>query len=492
MEVKHLALLNKDLAMDKEEYQTKYEAFAKERSKVQKDPWKLHYHIMPESGWLNDPNGLCQFQGTYHIYYQYSPFDVEGKTKLWGHMTTRDLLQFKQEEPVLFPDSRVDERGVYSGSAFIQKDTIHYFYTGNVKLFDQTYDYINKGREQNTIHVESKDGIHFSDKELLMSNKEYPSDMSCHVRDPKIYQKKDTYYMVLGARDLSSKGCVLIYESKDLKQWNYKMRIQSKEAFGYMWECPDLFDLNDKQFLITCPQGVAQEGYRFENVHQCGYFPLSIDFETETYELKEFHELDYGFDFYAPQSFVDEQGRRIMIGWMGLPDIDYTNPTTQRGWQHALTIPRVLNEKNGILYQTPIEELNQLRKDALTTSTQELNELALWEDCFELRIHVELMDDFVLQLRKGACLSYDKRKNLMTLSFQECGYGRTSRHAEITELKNLAIYADTSSLEIFINDGSTVFTSRVYTETKDNQIQFLSCDMKAGIEFYRMGSIAIR
>lgn len=491
MELKHLPLLDKDLAMDQKAYEAHYAAFAEERNKVQNDPWRLHYHIMPQSGWLNDPNGLCQFHGIYHIYYQYSPFDVEGKTKLWGHMTSKNLLQFQQEEPVLFPDCRGDERGVYSGSAFIKEDTIHYFYTGNVKLFDQPYDYINEGREQNTIHVSSQDGYHFSDKELVLNNQDYPSDMSCHVRDPKIYEKDGIYYMVLGARDRMSRGCVLMYESTDLKQWNYKLKLSSEQEFGYMWECPDLFSFDEQYFLITCPQGVQQQGYRFANVHQCGYFPLDIDFTTGSYELKEFHELDHGFDFYAPQSFEDEQGRRILIGWMGLPDIDYTNPTTKQGWQHALTMPRVITHRNGILYQTPIEEMKELRQEEIHTNTKDFSSLKLLEDCFEMRIDVEQEDDFVLQLRKGATISYQKETKQFTLTLKECGYGRTNRTTVLKELNKLAIYADTSSFEIFVNDGETVFTTRVYSKHCENNVCFLSCDMIGDIRFYRLGSISI-
>ena len=176
-----------ELSMNRKEYELLDQQFVKERNKVAQDPWRLGYHIMPESGWLNDPNGLCQLHGHYHIYYQYSPFDAEGNTKLWGHMTTKDFISYQQEEPVLYPDQRMDARGVYSGSAFRLGDELYFFYTGNVKLFDQEdYDYVHQGREQNTILVTSKDGYVFSEKECLMSNEDYPAGMSCHIRDPKI------------------------------------------------------------------------------------------------------------------------------------------------------------------------------------------------------------------------------------------------------------------------------------------------------------------
>lgn len=134
-------------------------------------------------------------------------------TKLWGHYTTTDWIHFQECEPFLFPDCDWDRDGVYSGSAFVDGDKIHYFYTGNVKLQDKDYDYILEGREQNTIHLVSEDGMHAGEKQLVMTNADYPADMSKHVRDPKIFVKNGRYYMVQGARDCESKGCVLLFES---------------------------------------------------------------------------------------------------------------------------------------------------------------------------------------------------------------------------------------------------------------------------------------
>lgn len=496
MEVKHSTSLNKagkgNLSMTKQEYEVLYEQYQEERNKVAKDPWRLHYHLMPESGWLNDPNGLCQYHGVYHIYYQYSPFDVEGKTKLWGHMSSRDMINFQQEEPVLFPDHRVDERGVYSGSAFIEQDQLYFYYTGNVKLEDKVYDYINEGREQNTVLVESKDGVSFSEKKWLMSNSDYPEDMSCHIRDPKVFKKNGQYYMVLGARDKASKGCVLLYQSTDLYHWTYHMRIASEQVFGYMWECPDFIELQGKQFLITCPQGVAQLGYEFANVHQCGYFPISLDVEKKTYQLDSFVQLDRGFDFYAPQSFVDEQGRRILIGWMGLPDIEYQNPTCEKGWQHALTIPRQLTEKNGRILQQPLEEMRALRKNHRVMDGEQLKKAPLTASCFELKMKIVEEGSFVLQLRKGAWLRYEQQTHTLTLSFEACGYGRDQRSVVLTSLRSLQIFADTSSFEIFVNEGEEVFTSRVYTKAQEDIVAFEDLRGAMQLDFYELNGYQIK
>ena len=200
--------------------------------------YKLNYHLMPPTGWLNDPNGLCFYKGTYHIYYQYCK-DVMGEgEKCWGHYSSKDFKSYKKEEIALFPDLDIDKDGVYSGSTLIE-DGMHIFYTGNVKL-KGNYDYIHAGRLSNTIHVYSKDGLHFSKKEVVLDNKDYPSNLSNHIRDPKVFKENDTYYMVLGARNNDDVGLVLFYSSKDLKKWTFEKEIKSDKKFGYMWECPDL------------------------------------------------------------------------------------------------------------------------------------------------------------------------------------------------------------------------------------------------------------
>ena len=213
--------------MTKEDYLNEYKTHKSMRDNVKRDNYRLQYHLMPPTGFLNDPNGLFQKDGVYHIYFQYTPFTAGWGTKLWGHYTSKDMINFNQEEPFLYPDISLDRDGVYSGSAFVEDETIHYFYTGNVKLTDrEDYDYINSGREQNTIHMTSKDGYKISEKELILSNDDYPIDMSKHVRDPKIFKKNNYYYMVLGGRTSDNQGCVLLYKSKDLINFEYYNRIE--------------------------------------------------------------------------------------------------------------------------------------------------------------------------------------------------------------------------------------------------------------------------
>ena len=344
--------------------------------------------------------------------------------------------------------------GVYSGTAFVENDTIHFFYTGNVKyLHWPGCDYTYAGREQNTIHVVSPDGYVVSDKERLLSNHDYPSNMTKHVRDPKVFKIKDDYYMILGARTLEGVGCAVLYQSQNLKEWHYFNTITSAKPLGYMWECPDIIELEDHLFLVVCPM-------QWEDpIYQRGYFPLKYNFEENTYQLGDFVCLDGGFDYYAPQSFKDHQQRQIQIAWMGMPQADYDNaPTVAYGWQHALTMTRVLKLRHGMIYQQPLAEYQALRKEGYTGSSEAFIGK---DDCYELIIDEPIDREIKIWFREDAWLSY--ANGVLKLDISACGQGRKIRQLNIEKLEKLQVFSDVSSLEIFINDGRYTMTSRIYS-----------------------------
>lgn len=440
---------------NKEMYYANNEKFQDMCKKVKEDPLLQSFHIYPQAGWLNDPNGLCYYKGKYHIYYQYSPLDENKSDTVWGHVSSSDFINYKREEPFIFSDSKLDEDGAYSGSAFVEDGEIDFFYTGNVK-HKGNFDYIREGREHNTVKILS-DGYDYDEKKLILTNDDYPTDMTKHVRDPKIYKKDGIYYMFLGARSVEDKGLVLIFKSIDLEKFTYHMRIETNYKFGYMWECPDFFSLDGKDFLIVCPQGLDSQEFKYQNVYQAGYFPIEIDLENKKYKLSEFEELDYGFDFYAPQSFEDSSGRRILIGWMGMPDARYINPSVEYKWQHCLTLPRELSLVDGKIHQNPIKELEKLRKDELRLSSSNIFKELVFEAIAE-----DIKGDFSLNLRKDVSLRYEK--GILILDMGKFSGGRTRRKIKVEKIRNLRIYSDRSSIEIFVNDGQYVLSTRVYSK----------------------------
>lgn len=431
------------------------------------DQWRLHYHLMPVTGWLNDPNGLCQFQGDYHFFFQYSPDTPLGGLKLWGHYRSKDLLHWEFLGTPLVPEQDYESHGIYSGSALIADDVMHLYYTGNVKLAGN-YNYITDGREGNTVHIQSHDGVRFEGKECVLTNADYPDNLTCHVRDPKVVtgesiQETDyKYYMVLGARTNTDVGEVLLYHSDNLSEWTLANTITADEKFGFMWECPDLFIVDGKKILSVSPQGVEAQEYEYANIYQSGYYELTGSFARE-YELSQFKEWDRGFDFYAPQTFADDFGRRILVGWMGMPDCpEHDNPTVANGWQHALTIPREIHVVNGVVIQQPVQELIQLRQQ---TEQLQKEEVSRRMAAYEVLVENPGDTDMEIQISEGLELKYDKRAGLITMTFtNNLGRGRKQRGVYMDSCKKMRIYVDRSSVEVFCNEGEEVFSTRFYPE----------------------------
>lgn len=450
------------------------------QSKVNQDKWALRFHLMPKIGWLNDPNGLCYFNGEYHVFYQYSPLNANGGIKFWGHSSSKDLVSFKDEGIALYPDRDFDRGGVYSGSAFIEEDQMHIFYTGNVKV-EKDNDVIIKEKQQNVVYTKSKDGINFEEKKLLLTNKEFPESFTAHVRDPKVWKENDEYFMVLGARGKDDKGYVAIYKSINMEKWElYSIPAGGVEELGYMWECPDFISIDNKDILLICPQGIEANGYLYNNVYQSGYMLGEFTDDKKKFNFEEFIELDRGFDFYAPQTFQDNKKRRILIGWMGLPDIvEYENPTLENHWQHCLTMARELFIKNHKLMQRPLEETKKLRKQHFNFYG-DINGERIFEELksevFELKIDIEkLQGDFQLCLRGDCNLIYNSDIKTFELLLGESGFGRKSRKVRLDRLESIHVFSDTSSIEIFLNSGEEVFTTRFY-QCSEGEVTKINCN----------------
>ena len=445
--------------------------------------WISHFHVMPPVGWLNDPNGLCEYEGTYYAFFQMSPFEVHGGLKFWGLCTSKDLVHWEYKGAPLQPDQPYDCHGAYSGSALVEDGVMYVYYTGNVKL-QGTYDYINNGRESNTVLAISRDGKTFETKKLLMTNADYPWDLTCHVRDPKVWKQDDTYYMVQGARTKEDKGVVLVFSSEDKEHWKCIHRLQSEETFGFMWECPDLYELDGYTVLSISPQGLEADGWKYRNQYQTVAGIIQGDFRIDGVPGA-FREIDGGFDFYAPQTFVDSTGRRILIGWMGMADADeqYTNRSVEDGWQHVLTLPRELSVRDGVLCQNPVREIGTIWKQK--ERFEGSYEKHCGTDCYELTL-LPKEGAWKVILSKGLELSYDPEAKLFCMEFtdKELGCGRTIRGRELDEVTDARIIVDASCVEVFLNGGKDVFSTRFYPETGNYQVEvhgehvtgdFLSC-----------------
>lgn len=429
------------------------------------DPQRLHFHLQPPVGLLNDPNGLIQHQGEYHVFYQWNPFGCQHQNKVWGHVTTKNFVEFTQKPVALTPTDWYDKNGCYSGSAFVKDDQIHLLYTGNVKDEQgQRQSYQCLARVTAADQVE-KLGVVIDDNEI-------PAGYTKHFRDPKVWyhEEKQRWFAIIGAQTVAEKGTALLFSSVDAKTWAFQGELQTDytQKFGYMWECPDLFALEGQDVLLFSPQGLTPTGMDYANIYQSGYLVGTFNPETLVMEHGKFYEIDRGFEFYAPQTFVDEQGRTIMLAWMGLPE-EEEQPTCEHGWVHALSLPRVLSLQAGRIYQQPLPELQQLR---VQSEHQHLEQRQLTSEMLSVGETYELQLTFSalkatgnlrLQFGQHHELAIDCATQVVTLT-RGGDYlpGMRQCQLDFSEQLRLTIFKDTSSVEIFLENGQQVFTARTF------------------------------
>ena len=237
-----------------------------------------------------------------------------------------------------------------------------------------------------------------------------------------------------------------------------------------MWECPDRIALDGFEYLSFCPQGMAELPWANDLRDQSGYIPLPAAVKLigcEHVNPALFRRWDFGFDFYAPQTFTDPQGRTILIGWMGLPEPPFDSAPDNLDWIHCLTVPRVLTRcEDGVVAMAPAPELEQLRGEQ--ASFAHVDSAPAQTRTATLPAHrVDIVVDgisgpFDLTLDGAARIAFADGE--LTLSFddgvQGIGRGRQTRSVNVNALENLRVLVDNSALEIFANNGREVFSTR--------------------------------
>ena len=461
---------------------------------VEKDFWRQKYHIQGIVGLINDPNGFSQFNGKYHMFYQWNPLGTNHKNKTWAHSVSSDLLHWERMKTALRPDTWYSKDGVYSGSAIVDDDKLYLFYTGNVKDSEGN-------RESYQCLAVSSDGENFERWEPSIVNQ--PDGYTRHIRDPKIWKKDGKFYAVIGIQSENLEGKAVLYTSENIKDWKFEGEIAGAnhgkiKDFGFMWECPDYFQLKDektgeiKDLLVFSPQGLESEGDLYNNKYQTGYLFGKLDYEKPEFEiLSDFVEIDRGNDFYAPQSMEDDKGRRLIVGWMGIPE-EEDFPTVKNEWLHCLTLPRELKVIDGKLYQVPIKEMESIRGEKIEFSGKVAGEVKIGTGTtYELKAKFsDFNSDFGLKLRTGKNsetvlkFDYNDKKFALDRTKGEQPDKRLRKVylGDISELE-LTVFVDNSSVEVFINSGQEVFSSRIFPEKDADRISvFADKDVNVEIE----------
>ena len=446
------------------------------------------FHLTPERGWMNDPNGFSRYGGQYHLFYQYYPDATCWGPTRWGHAVSEDLIKWERLPDAMIPDRDYDIGGCFSGTALTCEDGRHMLmYTGCCPDPEDRQD-----RGLQTQCIAFGDGTKYEkyrSNPVITADKLPQGGDSHEFRDPKIWQEQDgTYRAVIANHNADHGAQILLYRSADGLDWEFvKALADTGDKPGWMWECPDFFPLEDRDILMTGTMGEVH------TICRIGKY----DHEAETFREDCWQSMEQGFDFYAGQTVPADDGRRILIGWM-------QNPQTaqKRGIDFPIngqmSIPRELTLDGGRLLQKPVRELESYRTDGVTYRD------VILEDGEEIRLDGirGRTVDMELSLRLGEQeaegtssyemfrmrfaadgehyteFTYEPQTSVVTMDRNCSGPGKTELTRVQTKTRDrkgrmdIRVLLDRLSAEIFINDGEQVMSAVIYTDRHAEDITF--------------------
>jgi beta-fructofuranosidase len=418
---------------------------------------------------MNDPNGVCQVDGRFHLFYQHNPHAPVHGTIHWGHASSVDLFHWCDEPIALAPGPDGPDRdGCYSGVLVMDNDVPTIIYSG-----------IADGRTVPCLATGSRDLRHWT-KATPLALFEPPADLDLiGFRDHSVWQDSDgLWHQLVGAGLRGQGGAALQYASDDLRTWRYLGPLIVGDASqsdpiwtGTMWECVDFFPLYGRHVMLF--SAWTNDGYTLSSGQAIGTLYMVGDLEGDVFVPERTDYLDHGGTcFYAPQSFWDESGRRILWGW--LMEERPVADQQEAGWSGVMGLPRQLSLTDaGLLAVRPVDEVESLVIGTTVHSARPGDDLLLdaSRPC-RLRIASQADHSYSVQL-----LADDGPVWIITLDglSREVVVSRDTDHSgNVTGAKrfaipvttdravtNLEVYLDNTTLEVFV-DSASALSTRIY------------------------------
>nr|WP_237072330.1 DUF4980 domain-containing protein [Prevotella herbatica] len=427
-----------------------------------REKFRPEYHHTPAYGWMNDPNGMFYKDGTWHLYFQHNPYGSLWENMTWGHSSSKDLVHWKYEGDAIEPDALGT---IFSGSAVVDKNNTAGFGKGAIVAM-----YTSAGENQTQSLAFSTDNgktfTKYAANPVITSN--VPD-----FRDPHMFWNDDIkkWNLILAAGQEMN-----IYTSDNLKDWKF----ESSFGHGYgdhngVWECPDLMKLkvrgtNKDKWMLIC------------NINPGGPFGGSAtqyfvgDFDGHKFTCESAPDvtkwMDYGKDHYATVTFDNApEGRHVAMAWMNNWQYAAQTPTTQ--YRSANTVPRDLDlfEYEGQTYCGVIPS-----KELIAMRGKKQNKLS---NACELVLNIKGSSSVTLSNDKGekVVLTYNESKRTFSMDRTKSGKVDFSEAFPVTttapvygKLKQLRIFIDNSSIEVFDAEGKMAMTNLVFPITPYNKI----------------------
>lgn len=443
------------------------------------------YHLTPPIGWINDPNGFCVFKGRYHMFCQYYPYKPVWGPMHWGHWSSPDLVNWRWDGVALAPDQPYDNRGCFSGTALERDGKLWVVYTG-----------VHRDERDEVVQEQclavSEDGVHF---EKYAGNPIIPVSMLPEgsdrhdFRDPKLMDDGRGLRIMVAHRGERS-GHIVTFRGSDMYTWAYAGELA--DGISTMPECPDYFPLQGRDILLTCLMDQPKDGLKYQNEHHAVVYYAGKE-ENGRFTAEHMRSIDLGQDFYAPQTIMAPDGRRIMIGWMQMWGEAPPNFYLRHDWQGAYTFPRELMLEGNELIQKPVREIEGLYQASKAITDMKVDGLAetgLRARAYRLSMRITNMRgrEQVIRLmgneeayarlcydRESGVLSFDRSRlswPILALPDAEAHDLAAVQLPAMLDSLDLDILADTCSIEVFAHGGRAVLTSLCYPERGENGVSF--------------------
>lgn len=454
--------------------------------KQRNDRWYPLEHIASQGGWINDPNGLCYYQGRYHAYYQLHPYGTQWGPMHWGHVSSEDLVTWRREPIAMAPSFEAEKDGVFSGSAVVSDDgKLVFYYTGHRWRNGVNED---AGNLQEQCMAISEDGIHFEKKGVVVP---CPDDRILHFRDPKVWKQGNTWRMVFGVSTPEHRGEIWMYESDDMIHWEFDRPIyQHPDSNVFMLECPDMFPLEDKWVICYSAMGLKPKNFEARNHNNAGYVIGTWEPGGNFHQETEFHLWDAGHNYYAPQTFQASDGRRLMFGWMS----PFTEPIPMQddGWCGQFTVPREVTLAGDHLRTQPIHEFSRLDADtknfgSISLAVNESKTICSDIETADIEMEIDLAhsqaERIGLEVHRTSngdhtLICYDDQLERVVVdrhcnTYGDRGY-RTAPLDSDDNILKLRIIIDRGSVEVFVNDGLEVMSSYSFPADGSREIRLIA------------------
>ncbi|MCI4238624.1 glycoside hydrolase family 32 protein [Dickeya dianthicola] len=431
-----------------------------------REPLRPVLHFSPFINWMNDPNGLCKIDKTYHLFYQYHPHSTEWGPMHWGHAASEDLYHWRHYPVFLQPEQNLEALGAtggaFSGTAFQGCDGgIRFYFTERLPAYDLYTGY----REVQKYAVPDRWlGKAESVKQVLS---ELPSAIGCDFRDPKVWfdSDKNGYFMLLGA-SVDADPAVLLFTSRNGDDWVfdhvlYRADKHFRQHGGRCMECPDFFPVGDKWILLVGIVGYTEPQTGRHNL----LYALTGEFNGNQFipDKKNFQPLDFGTDFYALQTFRDG-AETLGFAWL----YNWASKKTAASlYNGEMSLPRrfTLNSA-GMVCMEPVPP----PQSCIVEQTE------LQEDCLDgqLRLPADMLQSFSVRLngegisRLRMTLQGESNEKVElhfaenSLTLRAAGYDDGQYSVNIQYLHDLELFFDAGIVEVFANQGSHCGTRRYF------------------------------